>query len=98
MEKRRVKIIRNSAEDRMRERQSVSDFVMTRVQADKKAPPMPVAEMFKQYKKWRKDFGLVPTVLDIGGFGRMLPKSLDRKVVWLDPRTCARCVIGVKVG
>ena len=74
------------------ERTFITQFVLTHIFRDPTALPLPMAEIFEAYKKWRPG----RTCLNIDGFGRMFPKHYRRKVVGVDQGTC-RAVLGVRL-
>lgn len=66
---------------RAREKKWIFQFVLEHVITDVSSPGVPVRELFKHYKTYVEAMG-ERSQLHIDGFGRMLPKSLTRKVTY----------------
>jgi hypothetical protein len=82
----------NSAVNLGVERTFITQFILTHVFPDPTARPLPMADIFAAYKRWRPG----RTCLTVDGFGRMFPNHYRRKVVGVDQGTC-RAVLGVRL-
>jgi hypothetical protein len=78
------------------EKEQLTQFVLSRLvpHVDKKGTP--VSDIFKAYKRWRKNKFMPRTRLSVDGFGQVFPKTYKRRVAWVKGKA-TRVVMGVKV-
>jgi phage/plasmid-associated DNA primase len=66
------------------ERGAITAFCNERIKP-KKGGKVHLQDVYAMYKSYRKDKGLVRTVLSLDGFGRVLPPmNAERKPIWID--------------
>jgi hypothetical protein len=79
------------------ERERVFLFILCETAEDKNAKPIPVADLYKAYKKWlwNKFEEHKRTTFTVDSFGTLLPKTLERKTAYWKGGTC-RAVVGIR--
>ncbi len=87
MKKKRLSAIKSKTERKM-----IEKFYLSRVSTGMPHHYVFTSDLFKVYKEWRGG----KTPLSVDGFGRMLPKHLEKKSVFSDKGT-RRAVFGVRL-
>jgi len=82
---------------RAREHHWVTQFFLNHVVPDPGARGITTEVIFEAYQKFLSDEGLSKTMLNVDGFGRMLPRSLYRKPLTNEKGQMRKTAVGMKL-
>lgn len=79
------------------EKAAITQFMFD-VSEPEKGAKIPLSHVYKHYHVWRRSLKLSKSALTLDGFGRLFPKSYERRgTYWAGAKHSLKCVFGLKL-